>query len=55
MKEIFGKTKKGKEIMKLIYNKVEHDIEMSNFDTSLSTKFNDLYSQENTFFTADEL
>ena len=55
MKEIFGKTKKGKEIMKLIYNKVEHDIEMSNFDASLSTKFNDLYSQENTFFTADEL
>ena len=54
MREIFGKTKKSKKVMKLISDKVKHDIELSDFNDDLDKK-REYYNGNNKYITLNEL
>lgn len=55
MKEIFARTKKGKDIMSLIVEKVKHDNEYNDFEKSLDTKRSEISVIEDDYIQADEL
>lgn len=53
MREIFGQTKKGRDLMSKIVEDVKNDIEYTNFNNRLSLKRDDTINDE--FFNPDEL
>lgn len=56
MKEIFGKTKKSKEIIQLIVDKINHDLDYDEFTNSLVQKQNNMKTIiTDEYFTPDEL
>lgn len=54
MREIFGKTKKGKNIMNMILNKVKHDNEFADFEKKLDKK-RDNFNDKEKYITINEL
>ena len=53
MKEIFAKTKKGKQIMKAIIDKIQHDIDYTDFEKRIINKNKSVIEDE--FFSPMEL
>jgi hypothetical protein len=55
MKEVFGKTKKGNEIINTIYKAVTHKIDYEDFERKLEKKRQDIAILNDEYFTPEEL